>query len=231
LPEYFTAAASQMQNILWGALLPFVAWGIWFIVSNPPMWINATAIGLALFLAGYYVWRADHVRLLPKFEVSEVCAQVTETNDPHNPSLFIQVIVRCLTDAPVYECRGHLLRVSSRFNSEEKWQLTDMNAPLFLGWDYYGISPCTLEPGIDRRLNVCFWSSANSFIIPAVEPLPAKYKSVFDSSDTFKFDIKVTAKDCASVNVSVTVNVALRKWNEPVVELIQGDVNVGGRGK
>jgi hypothetical protein len=40
LPEYFTAATQQMQNILWGALLPFVAWGIWFVVSNPPMWIK-----------------------------------------------------------------------------------------------------------------------------------------------------------------------------------------------
>jgi hypothetical protein len=72
LPEYFTAAASQMQNILWGALLPFVAWGIWFVLGNPPMWVNATAIGLALFLAGYYVWRADHIRLEPKVEIAQV---------------------------------------------------------------------------------------------------------------------------------------------------------------
>jgi hypothetical protein len=97
-----------------------------------------------------------------------------------------------------------------------------MNAPLFLEWDYYGIDPQTLEHGIDRRLNVCHWSSANNFIVPAVKPLPSKFRSVFDSSDTFKFDIKVTAKDCPSVNVSVTVNIALRKWDEPVIELIQG---------
>jgi hypothetical protein len=69
LPEYFTAAAGAMQNILWGALLPFLAWGIWFIVGTPPMWINATAIGVALFLAGYYVWRADHVRLQQSIEI------------------------------------------------------------------------------------------------------------------------------------------------------------------
>src|ERR1700733_3028951 len=72
LPQYFTAAASQMQNILWGALLPFLAWGIWFIVSNPPTWVNVTAVGLALVMAGYYVWRADHVRLEQKNEVTEV---------------------------------------------------------------------------------------------------------------------------------------------------------------
>jgi hypothetical protein len=72
LPEYFDAAAGQMQDILWGALLPFLAWGIWFIVSTPPTWINVTAIGSALFMAGYYVWRADHLRLEKKIEVTQV---------------------------------------------------------------------------------------------------------------------------------------------------------------
>jgi|ERR1700692_717267 len=223
LEEYFPLVFTRWQALLWGGSVLAIGWGIRFIVSEWPPWINWTAVLVALFFAGYYLWRSEHVRLLPKFEISKVFPQVTETTDPHNPSLFVQVVIRCLTDAPVYECSGHLLRVSSRFNPEEKWELTDMNAPLFLAWDYYGIRPRTLEPGIDYRLNVCFWSSANSFIVPAVEPLPQKYKSVFDSSDTFKFDVKVTAKDCASADVSVTVNTALRHWNEPVVELIRGD--------
>lgn len=72
LPEYFTAAGSQMQNILWGALLPFLAWGIWFVLGNPPLWVNATAVGLALFVAGYHVWRADHVRLERKLEIARL---------------------------------------------------------------------------------------------------------------------------------------------------------------
>ena len=78
LPKYFTAAAGAMQNILWGALLPFLAWGIWFIVSSPPTWVNVTAIGVALFLAGYYVWRADHVRLQQKIVVTRVIPQKWE---------------------------------------------------------------------------------------------------------------------------------------------------------
>lgn len=71
LGEYFAAAAQQMQDILWGALLPFVAWGIWFIVSTPPTWINVAAVGLALFMAGYYVWRADHIRLEPNLHITQ----------------------------------------------------------------------------------------------------------------------------------------------------------------
>jgi hypothetical protein len=75
LPEYFTAAIQQMQNILWGALLPFVAWGIWFIVSTPPTSVNVVAIGLALFMAGYYVWRADHLRLARKISITGLRVQ------------------------------------------------------------------------------------------------------------------------------------------------------------
>jgi hypothetical protein len=223
--QYFTLVFTRWQAVLWGGSVLAVAWGLHFIVAliNPPVWVNWTAVLVALFFAGYYVWREDHVRLMPKFNISEICAQVTETNDPHTPALYVQIIPKCLTDAPVHECRGHLLRVSTRFSPEEKWKLTDMNSPIFLEWDYYGIPPQTLEPGIDRRLNVCHWSSANSFVVPAVNPLPSKFKSVFDSSDTFKFDIRVTAKDCASVDVSVTVNVTGRKWDDPVIELIQGD--------
>jgi hypothetical protein len=72
LPQYFTAAGQQIQNVLWGALLPFLAWGIWFIVGTPPAWINLTVVFLAVFVAGYYVWRADHLRLEKAFEIKAV---------------------------------------------------------------------------------------------------------------------------------------------------------------
>lgn len=75
LPEYFTAAGQQIQNVLWGALLPFLAWGIWFIVGTPPTWVNATAVGVALFLSGYYVWRADHIRLQQRIKIGRVTRQ------------------------------------------------------------------------------------------------------------------------------------------------------------
>jgi hypothetical protein len=75
LPQYFTAAGQQIQNVLWGALLPFLVWGIWFIVGTPPAWINWTAVFIALFIAGYYVWRADHARLQRKIVVTRVIPQ------------------------------------------------------------------------------------------------------------------------------------------------------------
>jgi hypothetical protein len=92
LPEYFTSAASEMQNILWGALLPFLAWGIWFIVSTPPTWINVTALGLALFMAGYYVWRADHVRLQQKIEVTQVRSHTWDRQGRQGVQYYFEIV-------------------------------------------------------------------------------------------------------------------------------------------
>jgi hypothetical protein len=90
LPQYFTAAGQQIQNVLWGALMPFLVWGIWFIVSTPPVWINWTAVLLALFIAGYYVWRADHVRLQQTIGITRVIPQRWVDND--DPATPLEVI-------------------------------------------------------------------------------------------------------------------------------------------
>jgi len=137
-------------------------------------------------------------------------------------NMFIQIIPTCFTDAPVFDCRGRLLRVCHRYRDEDEWEVTRMDAPLFLGWDYYGSDPMTLEAGIRQRLNVCYWSQSSRFIVPAVEPLPSKFRVVFNRHGQFKFDVRVTASECSPVDVSVIIDLSLRKWDEPVVKLIPG---------
>ncbi len=164
-------------------------------------------------------------RLIPRFEVKEYVIQLTETENPDVTNLFIQIIPECMTESPVHECRGRLLLVSKRNSHENEWTATQMNSPLFLGWDYYGHGPFTLEPGIRQRLNVCWWSSVSHLIIPSVDPLPSKFRAVFGSGRIFKFDIRITAKDCPPVDVSVTVSLEGREWNKPIIELIQKGPN------
>jgi hypothetical protein len=60
LPEYFTAAGQRAIDILWGVALPFLIWTVYSLFKTPPAWINWTVILTAAFVAGYYVWRADH---------------------------------------------------------------------------------------------------------------------------------------------------------------------------
>ncbi len=220
--DYFIAVKSTGWDLLWGASIPSIAYCLWWFKSVPPWWVTMIFLLALVFVSGYYLWRADHVRLMPQFAVKSAVIQPTETESPEVMNMFIQIIPECLTEAPVYECRGRLLRVCRRFTDNSEWAITPMDAPLFLGWDYYGHGPFTLEPGINQRLNVCWWRSDQKFIIPSVEPLPSKFRVVFSSGDTYKFDIRITAKDCSPVDISVTVNLGLRKWDDPIVTLSEG---------
>jgi hypothetical protein len=224
--DYLLAVKEHAWETVWGATVVGIPFTIYTLYFAPSRLFLAWFCVWIVLVAGYYIWRADHIRLIPKFAVTELIVQPTETEDPNSMNLYVQIIPECLTDAPVHECRGRLLRVCKRHSDSGEWVVTGMNAPLFLGWDYYGIIPFTLEPGIKRRLNICWWGDRSMFIVPAVDPIPSKFKAVFNSSGTFKFDIRLTAKDCSPVDVSVTVNIDERLWDRPVVSLIQGS----GRG-
>ena len=68
---------------------------------------------VALFLAGYYVWRADHIRLIPQFEIVDVClVEAVPTLRPENRSgdskEIVQLVLKCVSDAPVEGCEGLL---------------------------------------------------------------------------------------------------------------------------
>ena len=222
--QYFTLVFTHWQAVLWGPSVLAVIWGMHFIVGTgtPPEWVNWTAVVLALFVAGYYTWRADHIRLVPKFSVNGPVIQPTETEDPNVMKLYVQIVPECTTEAPVEECQARLLRVWKRHMDNEEWSLTSMNAPLILGWDYYGHEPLTLQPGIQQRLDICYWSKDQVFIVPTVYPLPSKFRTVFNSIGTFKFDVRFTAKDCKPVDVSVTVCVDDCRWDKPHVSFFQG---------
>lgn len=124
---------------------------IWWALGAPTNHALIVVFVTAMFMAGYYAWRADHMRLQPKFKVERVIAQITETEASGTTAMYLQVLPECLTDAPVKECHGRLLLVS-QLNGHGEWVPTQMNSPLKLGWDYYGYEPLTIEPGIGQRL-------------------------------------------------------------------------------
>jgi hypothetical protein len=98
----------------------------------PPRWAVVGWFIFVLFLAGYYVWRANHIRMIPKFKILDVVhCQETATEQPEEMKLYVQIVPQCLTDAAVEKCRGHLLRVHKRHTDDGEWILTQMNEPLF----------------------------------------------------------------------------------------------------
>jgi hypothetical protein len=222
LPDYFTAVFSRWQALLWGGSMLAVLWGLHFIVGNPPSWVNWTAVMVAFFIASYYAWRADHTRLIPNFEISkyEILPIPITLNVQQ---VYVQVIPQCLTEAPVHECKGHLLRVYKKYSDGEDWQATAMNEPLDLIWSTKTSAPLTLQPGIDQRLNVCFRDSVHpARIMPATDFTPRLWNTVPNPTGIFRFEIRVTAKDCPPVDISVDVTFDGCEMEKPNVQLTQG---------
>lgn len=84
LGDYFKAAQAHFVDVFWGVAVgtgagfavgvavPFLLLAVYSQFQTPPYFVNWAAVICAIFLAGYYVWRADHVRLQQKIEVTRV---------------------------------------------------------------------------------------------------------------------------------------------------------------
>src|ERR1039457_3417890 len=96
LLKYGKAIAKEWMNILFGETVIGAMFLIWWAIvnpKNPPLILIFVA---AIFVAGYFVWRADHIRLTPKFKVDKIIVQRTETEDPNTIKMYVQVIPECL---------------------------------------------------------------------------------------------------------------------------------------
>jgi hypothetical protein len=179
-----------------------VLWGIYFIVGNPRAWINWAAVILALFVAGYYIWRADHLRLMPKLKITEARFQGTPVERNQmivDERTFIQLIPKCLTESPVYECMAYLQRLD-RLTADNQWEETALDRNVILNW---GEDRVVLHPGAEKPLNVFFIQHRTKQIIPAVRsdadiPWP-KFDSIFarkpEGIGAFRFYIQITCSD------------------------------------
>jgi len=216
---YWRVFKERAWEIFWGPTLLSVIFGIVTLWWPPTIIVFLSYLLTVVFMAGYYLWREQYIRLIPKFKVETIIAQVTDTENKDITKIFLQVLPECLTDAPVFECRARLLLVS-KFDGHGNWIPTQMNSPLKLGWDYYGYEPLTIEPGIGQRLNICWWDNKFTAIIPTVEPMPSKIRGIMGPGP-FKFDVRMSAKDCTPVDFSVTVNLLGRKWDAPQYVLLQ----------
>jgi hypothetical protein len=215
--EYLGAMWGHAWEIWWGAGVVGLICTALTLYYAPSRWILGWVVALAFLVAGYYTWRPYHIHSIPKFGVAKIPhLQETPVEQGKERRIFVQIEPKCLTDSPVTECRGHLLRVYNRWDKEE-WRLTDMSERLLLEWSHYGIVPITLYPSGGQYLNICWRPNNLRVIVPCCSPAPSRWREVFDSVGTFKFDIEITSKECLPVQVSVTVNIDETEWNKPKV--------------
>ena len=189
----------------------------WFLRST------GWAVAWVFLVAGYYVWRTDHVRLVPKLAVRGTRLQdtpVTINGSVYDHRTFVQLLPTCLTQAPVYECVAYLQKVE-RLN-EDGWKDTALDKNLILNW------AGEQHPQSEQPLNIFFIQHKTNQIVPCLPAnadIPsAKFDSIFRREPSgitaFRFYVQITYSNRVgghyeSVAAPVRVRLEAQFGNDP----------------
>jgi hypothetical protein len=215
-PEYIREIASQWMNLLFGAGLMAVGFAIWSAFGHPPLTVIFV---VAVLIAGFYAWQASYVRFVPAIRVDKYKIDEVPTNHANIRRTYVQIVPECVSDAPIEECRGYLLRVWKRDPPNTEWQTTPLNQPLELNWSYVDTPVVTLQPNTGQRLNLAWIDNQMPRLLPDVTKVPNSAYSVFSVSRSFKFDVQITGKNCPAVNLGVVIENAW-EWNNLRVRVV-----------
>lgn len=212
--EYWRAVWNHAWEIFWGAGVIGVACTVYTLYYSPGWTLVGWAVAWAFLVAGYFAWRSDHIRLIPKLAIRGTNFQ--ETPITHNGKVighrtFVQLLPICLTESPVYECVAYLQRVE-KFTADG-WEDTGLDRNLIPK------SANEYHPQAEQPLNVFFVSHNTNQIIPCLTEnadIPwVKFDSIFGGEPDiteFRFYIQVTCSDKVSslkpVRVQLDVNFA-----------------------
>jgi hypothetical protein len=226
LPDFFQVIAKEWLNILFGETLVGIAFLLWWSLAGPSNAKLIVVFVLAMFVAGYFAWRADHVRLMPQLEVTQFIQQTTDTFDlagkKNGWSEYFQLQPRCLTEANVEECRGLLTSIEMLDGFSDSWETAEGEV-MFLEWSHSDAAPITVYPHAERRLNVFFLHSSNREIRPCVTPYPVRFLTMFNQLQlrqisAVRLKIRIIAKDCRAVELAMKVQFG-DDYSHPTVAL------------
>jgi len=222
LPEYFQSAKQEWWRILWGESLVAIAFVLWVLLAPMPIWAIICFLLAAFAMASYYIWRADHIRLIPtirlRFEYREPFVQMTPATSPGRDIVlarYWRVFPDCSTR--IENCTGYLLGVFKEVNGH--WEPTAFDEAVPLIWanrNYAG--PLTIEPNIGPYLDVFYTDSVNKEIIPCTGIKMHRASLVFKERATFRLDIQIT--NSAPISLKVRMDDRPSYWDRPLVDLL-----------
>lgn len=171
-------------------------------------------------LAGYHIWRADHLRLIPGIKLEEIRQASARAKDVNRN--YIQLVVGCATEAPIEECRGRLLHVW-RWSGDD-WKQIEPNRPLHLNWSPGVDEPISLSPGIPEFIDVLYISDHVSYIYFCSSWIPESAKTIdVGRPSVLKFEVAVTGRDADShrslPTLLVSFKISIQRW--PVIDSIE----------
>jgi hypothetical protein len=201
--------------VTWAPVLPsLVYWLLWFRPNPPSWWITLFYAVWVVIVAGYFVWRPNHIRLMPKLGVGDISMVYAVTGVPDQKRRYVQVLIKCETEGPIKNCRGQLLPISKWIKDSErhdgKWETTHINETLDLLWSFVDEPTVTLEHGAPRRLNVFFVENTSRNMVSWTR---MQVRLASAPLDHFKFDVRVAGDECMPKYISVEVAIG-DQWND-----------------
>lgn len=198
-PEYIMSVKNLGWDKAWGPAVLCIAYCLsWFRATPPPWYVTMVFICGLIMIVGYHLWRADHIRLIPKLKISETRFQdtpVTYGGLTVDQRTFVQLIPECLTDAPVYECVGYLQKIEKSIG-EDQWEELPLDRNLILNW---GAGKVELHPKSEIPLNVFFVQRDTKQVIPAIKrdaDIPVqKFDTALMKEPILRFYVQITCCD------------------------------------
>jgi hypothetical protein len=196
--KYFLAFKEKWWELFWGPTVLGVVFGIATIWYPPARIVFFIYVLIVAFLAGYYLWRDNYVRLIPKLGISGTRFQdtpVTSNDVILDHRVFVQLTPECLTESPVYECVGYLQKIEKRVE-ENQWEETALDRNLVLNW---GEDKVELHPRSEIPLNIFFIQRNTRQIIPNLKPgadIPwQKFDAALNNEPILRFHVQITCSE------------------------------------
>jgi hypothetical protein len=209
LPTYLGLAKNQGWEIIQTAGLFGVVFLLWSAIG-----MSAIALlfylAVIAFVAGYYIWRADHAFLVPTIGLAEPAFRFhdSSTLDQSIQRRYLQILPVCASDASVEECQGYLQGIK-RWNGKG-WVPTEYDHAMNLAWSFQDreTKSVRLDPGVDKRLNV-LWVDSQFKV--SIETLPqyAGIASLVQESGPLRFDIRLVAKDQKPLDLQLKIRIGI----------------------
>ena len=220
-PDYWPTMAEHWNSIVWGTgPVFFLLFGVWLSFGVPPVQLVVVGIVWAFVVAGYYTWRADHLRLIPGIKLEEIRQQPAPAAKGATCT-YIQLVMACATEAPIEECKGRLLHV---WRWSDSWEEIQPNQPLRLNWSPGKDEPQPLFPGIPQLIDVFFISDRDPHISFCSDWVPQRAKTIsVEQPSLLKFEVAVTGKDADShkslPTLLILFKVDIQRW--PAIDSIE----------
>jgi len=211
-PQYFMEVKNSGWEMLWGPAPIAILFSIYAVIGSMGLSFFLLGFALACIVAGYLIWRPYYQRFSPRLCLTkdlfllEVRRFIRADNGEFvasEPTCFIQVQAKCLTEKPVCGCTAQLRRI--RGLKDGQW-IECAKESLKLTWSPEDTTEETIYPEIPRRLNVA-WVTHRFGFMPGIRG-NAQERFVFSDEGPLRFDIVVFSQDYSPVMLTVEAKVS-----------------------